>query len=425
MFGKFSFLFLVVASIVLIIPGISFSGDLLRVIANIIGLFGVLILFWQIALGSKFLILLLGGDFVFFNNIHKRLGKYGVLLIFFHPILLFFFYNSYKINLIFDSISSTFDFAKMLGVIAISILLFIWVTSAVLRKRLEFNIWKTMHLLVYAVLPLVLLHSFFITIRGTNTYLTLYWIALAMGYILIAITRILGVSGVLSKKYKIIGSTKITEEIVKLDFEPERGKIEIKPGQFVFLQLNRFREAHPFTVSHINSNKTFSITAKSFGSFSKKLLSLKIGESVFIDGAFGVFTKEGFTEPEDIVLIAGGVGITPFIELIKHNTKIPSRKLYLFFGNNIEKNIAFNSELQFLSKLYKNFEIINVISNDPLYKGEKGYITKKILEKYLEKDLTNYRYFICGPQALMDSAMEFLQKSGVSYTKMHSEKFSL
>lgn len=427
MIVKNFFLVAVLCSNLLLLPGINFNQDFIRLLANFVGLLGTILIFWQYLLSSRFIIKLLGGDLWFYNNLHKNLGKYGLILIAFHPLLIFIFYYSFGINLVTDSVSNSFDSAKLLGIIAFSILFIIWLTSAIFRNKLTYRVWKNIHVITYIILPLVLLHSFNISIKDTDLYLTLYWGILFGIYLLVTLSRIFVWSGIFLVQYKIIKKETVTSDVVKVDLLPLNKALNVFPGQFVYFQSKLFGEAHPYTISHINDNGSISITSKSLGKFSAELVNARVNDITYLYGPFGNFTVNAKNEfkNSDLVLVAGGIGITPFIELVKSASKNLNRDIYLFYGNKTSGNIPFKEELTDATNTMPNFKLVNIISDEPGYTGEKGFITLEIIKKYLPKELSSYVYYICGPLPLMQKTVASLLQAGVDKKRIFTEDFSI
>ena len=102
-----------------------------------------------------------------------------------------------------------------------------------------------------------------------------------------------------------------------------------------------------------------------------------------IDAPYGQFTFEG--EFPKIILLAGGIGITPFISIIKNATdKGLEAKITLFYGCRTENDIAFKEELENMQNKNKNIKIVCIV-NQPSsqWTGETGIITAEMIKKSL------------------------------------------
>lgn len=92
--------------------------------------------------------------------------------------------------------------------------------------------------------------------------------------------------------------------------------------------------------------------------FKRTLKSLPIGSSVSIDGPFGSF---GLHEnpARAAVFIAGGIGITPFISILRQATQVQSsQRLILIYSNRRPEEAAFLAELQQLEEQNSNFRLV-------------------------------------------------------------------
>jgi NAD(P)H-flavin reductase len=119
-------------------------------------------------------------------------------------------------------------------------------------------------------------------------------------------------------------------------------------------------------------------------------------------------------------MAAGGIGITPFRIIFKTLQHQPKRKFYLFYGNQHESQIAYEDEFQHSD----NVKVIHVISNNPGFKGLKGYITADLIEKYIDDPLIDHQFFICGPPIMTKKLEAQLKEKKIPYNQIHHELFS-
>ncbi|MFS8131134.1 MAG: ferric reductase-like transmembrane domain-containing protein, partial [Candidatus Dojkabacteria bacterium] len=426
-----SFVPMVTAPVIRIITSGFFEPkDIFWILGSFCALLGFVLLIWQFILGIKPISAIFTMDVVSTNRLHKWFGMYGLFLIFFHPIFLFVEYSVNRgINLIGISLDTLTDVRITLGKAAITILIITWLSSWLARKQFSFRTWKRMHLFNFLIVPIVFLHADDMGTFLTSTALGWYFKFLAVIYGLIVIYKVLEQLGFLRYKFKVVAVTKITHDIVKIDMAPTGIPILPAPGQFIQIQLGEFRETHPFTVSHYDENtKQISISTKSSGYFSSTLVDLKPGQQVFVSGPFGVFTKQAFyTKTDKIVMIAGGIGITPFLRLAEFIEKNPTKykESLLIFGNKTQEDLAFND---YFNKVAAStgMKFINVLSGEQTDKPgfENGFITADLVKKYLNEDLPNYKFFICGPPILMQKMEADLISKGVKKDDIFWEDFS-
>jgi predicted ferric reductase len=292
----------------------------LLLLGRLFGMLGVILITWQFLLGIRGLVSRIIPDLLWINSIHRFIGTYGFLAICLHPLLVTIYYSSVGVNLLVLKFDDPFNFYKTFGTAAFALLTLTWLLSAFARKRLGFRYWKKLHLLVYIMMPLILIHSLNLGVNvGGKGFLHYYWLFIVAVFITVFTYRILLRLGVFRDKYVITEVNHVTKDTTQVVMKPKGSRyLSPEPGQFVYFQPGLLMETHPFTVSHFdNTTHMLAITAKSSGPFSAQVQNLKVGQTVYLDGPFGEFTAEAYLTDKPIVLIAGGIGITPFLKLIE------------------------------------------------------------------------------------------------------------
>jgi predicted ferric reductase len=403
------------------------KGDEFWVIGILVGLIGFILIWWQYILGVRQIAtFLFGNDLSAINKIHQNFGKYGFLFILLHPLILVIDFNNRGFNLLSPEIKTDYDLYIFLGKIAFFLLTLIWIVSAVARRTISWRLWKRIHFFTYLILPLVFIHSLrsgtLFAIKG----LEYYWHFLNIIFLIITFYRVLSQLGILKKKYAVTNIEPITHNVVRINLAPRGSFLVPEKGQFVYVQNSRMGESHPFTISHFDTlTGNLSISAKASGKFSTDLHNLKTGQQVYIDGPYGVFTKEMYQIKTPLVLVAGGVGITPFVRFFESLKTEPENfpEVILFYGNQSGADVAYKDELESLQKIKKDFKVVHIFSNENIEGVESGYINADLLKKYLQ-DLNNYDFFVCGPPGMLKSVYKCLIDSGVKKSKIYTEKFS-
>jgi len=292
---------------------------------------------------------------------------------------------------------------------------------------MSFRWWKRLHLLNYSILPLVLLHSLNV---GTGLllipFLNNYFKVVALIYVCILILRVSSQFGFMKFKSKLVAKAQLTPDVMELEMLANEDLLQSLPGQFLYVQTKPFGENHPFTIARVNrENKTVSIMPKNGGPFSGGLHELALNTNINIDGPYGVFTREvDDLKVPNPVFIAGGIGITPFIQQISGLTK-KQQKFTLFYANKSENDIVLRSELESMDFVSTADQIVHVISSQPNYIGEQGYITSELIQKYLGESLLESTFFICGPKPMMKAVKTCLKNLGVEKDRIFAEEFSL
>src|SRR5680860_743522 len=108
-----------------------------------------------------------------------------------------------------------------------------------------------------------------------------------------------------------------SKDVVSLYFRPtDNQSYKFIPGQYVDIKLSSiYGRSKSYTISSSDSDNLTRLTIKRKGEVSSALIDLSVGDKLMFDGPYGNFyPKKGTNE---IVMIAGGVGITPFYSVIK------------------------------------------------------------------------------------------------------------
>lgn len=396
-----------------------FYNNLTTVFASIFGFIGAVLIMWENILGNRFFMKFFHPDNVWFNKFHQWIGKYGVLLILIHPILSMYVYGESLLWIFLPDLSTQFDIQLSYGRFAFLILILVYITSVFIREQIKYRPWLYLHYLSYPLLFLTFLHAIDLgQFLDSIPILKIAWLTLFGIFGVLFLYRLVTYAGVLSSRYKITAMEKFRDSAYILTVEPLTKKLIPVPGQYFYMQFKPFGEAHPFSVADFNPETgTLKFGIKLFGKFTKKLENLGVGSELLLDGPYGVFTKEAQNKHAKVIL-AGGIGITPFVYLLKHFSNAAT---YLFYSNPYLKDAMFRQEIRaLLGKQYYDF-----ISREQVM-GENevaGYLTKESLQRILGDDFVKYNYFICGSKRYIQGMEQTLRAAKVPEEQVFSEKF--
>ena len=389
-------------------------------ISSVSGYIGTIILLWEIYLGSRVVTGKFFIDLPWINHIHKLLGKYGTLLIYIHPIAVMFAYAENIFFMVFPDVSSTFEKNITYGRVALYGVLIIWLSSVYLRNKIKYRPWLYIHYISYALIPFVFLHAPQIgTYYKRYEWISRLWYFYIIVTIIFIIIRLLTRAGFGKQSYKMIKKEHFGDYTFLYTLKPLKKALVPKVGQYFYIQIARFKEAHPFTVLHFDKEtKELIFGVKTFGKFTNTLENIPVGKTLLLDGPYGAYTLQGQnTEPK--VIFAGGIGATPFHDLVRY---FPSKEMIFF---NCDRVIADCIYRDWLDKNLGKKHVL-VISHEKFDKEgiEHGFITQEIVEKYLKKDLIPvYNYFVCGPPPFIQSVEKILKDIGASKKHIFIEKF--
>src|SRR6185503_5713920 len=229
-----------------------------------------------------------------------------------------------------------------------------------------------------------------------------------------------------------------TPECVSVLFDiPEEIKkdFEFKQGQSLTMRISlngeEVRRTYSICGSPLDNEWRVAIKKQEGGLFSGSANDqLKKGDVLEVMPPVGKFyTHLDPQQKKNYVAFAAGSGITPVISIIKTTLRTePQSQFTLVYGNRTKNSIIFKEELEGLKDKYiDRFRIIHILSRERAdTEINSGRIDADKLNS-LSK-LINYKnaddFFICGPEEMIFSVKEFLEKSGIEKKKIHFELFT-
>jgi ferredoxin-NADP reductase len=196
-------------------------------------------------------------------------------------------------------------------------------------------------------------------------------------------------------------------------------KLAAEGGQFFgwrFFARGHFLMSHPYSLSAAPTEHFLRITVKDLGDHSRSLAFLKRNTRVFVEGPYGAFTAGRSTGPH-VVLIGGGVGITPVRALMDEFKD--GVELDLIYRASRDEDLVLREELDYLA--YHSGGTIRV---HYLVGSRKDHPMDSRSLKALVPRIADSDIYICGPGPLVDAVREAAQDLGVPKNRFHDEAFA-
>ncbi len=212
----------------------------------------------------------------------------------------------------------------------------------------------------------------------------------------------------------------------------EHAGMRFSPGQFVWLHTRRrglFAQEHPISIAssaELDGGRTLELSIKALGDWSRDFVpQIAPGERVRLDGPFGAFTSDG-QSAERLVLVAGGIGITPMRSiLLTMRDRGDRRPVTLFYAANRRARAVFASELEAL-RAELALELVFVFeAPEPGEECECGLLSADVLRRHLPQDLRFTQFFVCGPAPMMDAMERIAAELGLASRQLHTERFDM
>lgn len=368
----------------------------------------------------------LGEDVIY--HFHRNISLIAVGLVIAHPIILFVVRPELLVLLNFIEAPWRARFATLSVYSLIAL-----VITALWRVQLNirYETWHLMHItLALVALMAGILHmvgwSYYLDDpwkRGLWITLTLFWLSLLL-YV-----RVIKPLFMLRRPYRIAEVRQERGDTTTLLMQPEgHSGFRFSPGQFGWLTVwgSPFKiTGHPFSFSSSAevSDGRVEMSIRNLGDFTSHISSVQVGQRVYLDGPYGAFTLGNQSDIR--VLIAGGVGITPMMSIIRTLAdRGDQQPMILIYGSRDWESITFREELAALEKRV-NLTVVHVLAHPPTdWPGEQGFINAEVFKRHLPLEYADHEYFICGPNVMIDAIEKTLSELQVPMSQYHSERYN-
>ncbi len=196
------------------------------------------------------------------------------------------------------------------------------------------------------------------------------------------------------------------------------------PGQFAKLALKKNGTtsiSRPYSIASAPSPDgilEFCIKMEK-GQLTSLLEKACVGDVIEVDGPYGHFA---YSESKKTVLLAGGTGIAPMMSMARYiRNKEIKGEVVLIYSNKTEKDILYRKELETFKQ--KGFIIVHTLTREEEgspWKGERGRISKELVEKYV-KDPQNSSWYFCGPLQMVTAFKQIALELGADPKKIKLE----
>src|SRR4051812_8842826 len=212
-------------------------------------------------------------------------------------------------------------------------------------------------------------------------------------------------------------SSKESEDVYSFLFEKDKG-LSWKAGQHGLFSITHKKiknPTRPFTVASASTENIVKLTMKmndNPSEFKQAMLELKQGMKISMAGPVGSFYLK---EDRPTMLIAGGIGITPFRAILKQiaeERKSIEKPIHLLYLDS-KKTYLYKDELD---------RIADNISISITYLDSKDNLHQEI-DKFVDLYTNNGNYFIAGPKAMADSISSYLQRGTISKRNIKKDTF--
>ncbi|HPD21073.1 MAG: ferric reductase-like transmembrane domain-containing protein [Desulfomonilia bacterium] len=363
---------------------------------------------------------------------HRNMGIFALLLILSHPILLAAGSGNWALLTGLAVPPVVWLGRATLAVLIASVLISVYQRPL----GLTFEHWRLIHdILSPLVIAGAFVHSFVI---GADLNLVLMqgiWIVSVLAAVSVFVYhRFIRPRILREHAYRVTEVVPEAPGVWTVKLAPEAGEplFDYLPGQFQFITFFRNRglpeEEHHWTISSSPAGKDYvSSTIKALGDFTSTMGETRVGDRAAVHGGFGRFSYVLHPEERDLVFIAGGIGITPLMSMIRHmrDTR-DTRRVLLLYANKDESGIVFSRELSEIEAGgYPSLRVVHVLGSPPPgWKGEAGFVDREKIQRLCGDKLDDKVFYVCGPPGLINAVLDALKALGVEDYRIRLEIFS-
>ena len=291
------------------------------------------------------------------------------------------------------------------------------------RAKMSYETWWIVHIYTYFAIAASFMHQvlngqMFIGHPLNRAYWTLLYVLMAFSIVYwrfgVPLVRSMKVN--LKVEKVVVEGPGVVSVIMKgrnLD------QLGAQGGQFFgwrFLTRGHFLMSHPYSLSAAPTQHLMRITVKDLGDHSRSLAFLKPGTRVFVEGPYGAFTAGRSTRPH-VVLVGGGVGITPVRALIdEFNGGV---QMDLIYRASREVDLVLREELDYLAFNSGGSIRIHYLVGSRKEHPMDAETLNRLVPQFADSDI-----YICGPEALVSAVRKAAEDSGVPKNRFHDEAFA-
>jgi predicted ferric reductase len=307
--------------------------------------------------------------------------------------------------------------------IATAVLCAVAVASArAARTKLRWETWYSLHLTLYVAVALSFSHQLAGPDLAGHPLLQVGWALLyTFTFALVLRYRVIAPGGAaLRHRLRVVAVIPEAPGVVSIVLEGRHlAELQAQAGQFFrwrFLAVGSWATAHPFSLSAPVIGNRVRLTVKSLGDGSARLQRVPVGTRVIAEGPYGAMTAARRTR-RDVLLVAGGVGITPMRALFQTIPIRPGQNLMLLYRARDRDQLVFREELDALAA-HRQARVVYLLGSDP------DLLSPRSLAR-LVPGLTERDVYLCASPGMSAAVRRSLQQAGLPSAQVFEERFSL
>jgi predicted ferric reductase len=295
------------------------------------------------------------------------------------------------------------------------------VSARAARRRMSYERWHAIHLLVYIAVALSFVHQLAGPDLAGHRVLQVLWALLyAHVFTLLLQHRLLTpLRNAGRHRFRVAAVVQEGPGVVSIVIEGrDLLALHAEAGQFFrwrFLTPDFWATAHPFSLSAPPTNTSLRLTVKALGDSSSRMQRLEPGTWVLAEGPYGAMTAARRTH-RNVLLVGGGVGITPMRALFETLPLAPGQDLLLLYRAKAAEDLLFHAELEGIAR--RRGARVQYLVGDAV-----GRFTPELFLR-LVPDLQDRDVYLCASPAMSAAVRQCLRDAGLPKAQFHEERFA-
>ena len=290
-----------------------------------------------------------------------------------------------------------------------------------LNRKIPYHRWITTHRFMGLFFTIVSVHVFLVLYEGEEIAF------FSAPGVFLALLLLAGLAAYAYRQLRnpqngrhsfTVAAVNRLERATEVVLRPKDRMFPFEPGQFAFVTIDAagFREAHPFTISSGAHEGELRFTMKVLGDYTRRVRDgLNAGADAAVEGPYGRFNP--LRDSGKQVWVAGGIGITPFLSVLRTMTPGHGKTVRLYYCVRTANEALFFSELQ-ARAAEAGGVTVTLFCSDAGARIDADAIGADIGEA-----LTDWSYYLCGPKPMVAAISDGLARRGVPARRIHDEEF--
>ena len=356
---------------------------------------------------------------------HAMGGRYIVSIVVAHALLIIWGYAvTAHTNVVSESGDLLTQYPDVLmATVAGFLLLGVGIVSMrAARRRMRYETWYYLHFYTYLAIALAFSHQFADGASFVNSLVVRFWwsaMYLTVAVLVIWYRIVVPWRAFVRHQLRVLGVREEAPGVVSVYIGGTRlAELAAEPGQFFrwrFFNRSLWWSSHPFSLSAAPGEDRMRITVKDAGDHSRLLRALRPGTRVWAEGPFGAFTVDQAASDRGVVLVAGGVGITPLRAIF---AALPGRVTLIYRATRWD-DVVFRNEIDAIART-RGAAVHYLVGSRAALGGDP--LTAAGLRR-LVPGLHKQDVYVCGPAGMTSSVVDALREAGVPRGRVHYESF--